>query len=94
MYRVHIIPHTQASTHLASERDEDGEELSLVPDDHAVADARELRLELVLAKHTPNEITKQRTTWQNSKKRQQPTNQTSRIVSDMYTASTFPPQPP
>lgn len=35
-------------THLAPKGDEDGEELSLVPDDHAVCDARELRLELVL----------------------------------------------
>lgn len=39
---------TGALTDLASERDEDGEELSLVPDDHAVADARELGFELVL----------------------------------------------
>ena len=36
-------------TDLASEGDEDGEELPLVPDDHAVADARELGLELVLS---------------------------------------------
>lgn len=41
-------------TDLASEGDEDGEELPLVPDDHAVADARELGLELVLSHNKSN----------------------------------------
>lgn len=34
----------------ASEGDDNGEKLPLVPDEHAVGDARKLRLELVLMK--------------------------------------------
>lgn len=35
-------------THLALKGDEDGEELPLVSDDHAIRDARKFRLECVL----------------------------------------------
>lgn len=40
----------RSNAHHASEGDEDGEELPLVPDDHAVGDARKLGLELALKK--------------------------------------------
>ena len=42
------IKKNDTHTYLAPKGDEDGEELSFVPDDHAVRDARKLRLELVL----------------------------------------------